>query len=135
MLDNLIQILGAAALIILAISLLPLLLMKFGIYTGRFMRFLDWFAEIFLPLFWSIIIVAFLLFIASTAGLFVASKIGELGVKLNAEGSPPFYLAGLVGFVLLAISTKYKHVIIGTLGAGLVAAAFSHWVGPITFPK
>jgi hypothetical protein len=51
-----------------------------------------------------------------------------------ANGTLPFYLSGAVGFVLLGISVWKKHAIIGALGAGLVAAAFSHWVGPISFP-
>ena len=54
---------------------------------------------------------------------------------LIEEGARPFYFAGLCGIALLAISVRMKHIISGALGAALVAAAFSHWVGPITLPK
>lgn len=49
------------------------------------------------------------------------------------QGSFPFYLAGAVGFVLLFISMRVKNagaLIVGVLGAALVAAAFSHWLWP-----
>jgi hypothetical protein len=47
------------------------------------------------------------------------------------QGSFPFFVAGIVGFLLLFISVRAKHIVIGGLGAALVAAAFSHWVGPV----
>ena len=80
----------------------------------------------------------FILFWAQVAILFVrfvlknATKLVEAISELPAL---PFYIAGLVGFVLLFLSVQSKSAIIGALGAGLVAAAFSHWVGPITFPR
>ena len=47
----------------------------------------------------------------------------------------PFIIAGIVGFALLGASVYFNHAVIGLVGGGLVAAAFGHWVGPITFPK
>jgi hypothetical protein len=59
------------------------------------------------------------------------------GFTISVAGHPafPFIFSGLVGSALLFVSVIQKNTILGTLGAGLVAAAFSHWVGPITFPK
>jgi hypothetical protein len=68
--------------------------------------------------------------------LALLSLIGHIWATISwvaAEGTLPFYFAGLVGFILLAISVSKKNTIIGALGAGLVATAFSHWIGPITF--
>ena len=53
---------------------------------------------------------------------------------LSAE-SFPFLTAGLVGLVLISVSIKFKHGVAGMVGGGLIIAAFSHWVGPITLPK
>jgi hypothetical protein len=63
------------------------------------------------------------------------SYVVDVAGPLKEQGTLPFYIAACVGFVLLAISIKTKNAIISALGAALIAAGFSHWIGPITFPK
>jgi hypothetical protein len=101
MLDILIHVLFAVAFISLVSILLSFLLMMFDVSPLNIVvRFGGQFGRLFLPL----ATVAILL-------TFWNKLVGVLG----ADGSLPFYFAGLVGFVLLGLSVKTKHVILGVL--------------------
>jgi hypothetical protein len=71
----------------------------------------------------------------SISAVFALISLWLLVFGFGGAEALPFIVAGIVGFVLLGLSVYFKHSVLGVVGGGLVAAAFSHWVGPITFPK
>lgn len=73
--------------------------------------------------------------LALLVGLFfLGHAIRAIGPIFRSPATP-FFTTGLIGFALLGLSQRWKNQIVAILGAALVAAAFSHWIGPITFPK
>lgn len=121
-------------LLLLGATGLLLLFKADGKITDILFECLQMVGRFFQPLVALLIILIVVEFVVHIAGL-GAKFVIDVGTPLNEKGTLPFYITGLVGFVLLAISLRTKHAIVGALGAALVATAFSHWVGPITFPK
>jgi archaellum biogenesis protein FlaJ (TadC family) len=88
-------------------------------------------------LFWVVkwCVIALGIQLAAFALFVIGHVLVDLVNNVTSAANWPYYFAGFTGFALLTVSIFKKNAIVGSLGAALIAAAFSHWVGPITFPK